>query len=451
MRLTQNQKSYSSLFGTCLLYLLMGNPYIWGGINIYVASYYKFNYQPDLTLDSASIVFAFCSFFTPLAAFLSLKFFPKMNFHLYYFIFGLFLILPIFVSSFMTNFWLFVFLFSFLFGFGCGFFYVILMINTYKYFPNRKGVASGVIMGVYGMGGFLFTLLMVWMINPENSTPVKDAKGASYFTDPEIFNRVPNAIRTLSYIYLGLFVFGYLCIFPYKEEEKEEIEQIENIASSQSLITDDSESPMPARPKLIAKKSKYNTIIDLFRSPILYFLVAMLYCSAGNGYFIATNYKNYGITKISDDNFLSLVGSLSSLSNGGGRFLWGLLLDKVDFVKAYSLLLITQMILTTTLSFIIEIRACYLIWVCLLLLCSGGHFVIFPTECVKRFGNDLGGKAYNFCLIVFSLSNITQFGLTVGIKDKVGYENELWIFLGFTGISLLNLFFYQKKRADQFK
>ena len=172
MWLSQKQKSYSTMFGTCLLYLLMRNPYIWGGINIYVASYYKCNYQPDLTLDSASIVFVFCSFLTPFAAFLSLKFFPKMYFHLYYFLFGLFLILPIFISFFLTNFWFFVILFSFLFGFGCGFFYVILMINTYHYFPNRKGVASGIIMGVYGMGGFLFTLLMVWMINPQNKTPI---------------------------------------------------------------------------------------------------------------------------------------------------------------------------------------------------------------------------------------------------------------------------------------
>ena len=88
-------------------------------------------------------------------------------------------------------------------------------------------------------------------------------------------------------------MLGYLCIFPFKEEEREMAEQVEQIDASQSLITDDSESPIPVKTKTIEEKLKYKSIKDLFRSPILYFLVAMLYCSAGNGYFIATTPKKF--------------------------------------------------------------------------------------------------------------------------------------------------------------
>ena len=220
--LTHSQKSYLTIFGSCLIYLVMGNPYIWGGINIYAASYYKFNYEPDLNLDSTSIVFAVSSLFTPLGVFVSLRFSQQINFHIYFPVCGLFLVLSIFLSSLMISFWLFVVLFSFMFGLGCGFFYVILMINAFEYFPKKKGLISGILMGIYGLGGFLFTLLMSWIINPENKLPVKGPDGSNYFYDEEIYNKLPNALRILSYCYAGLFFTGYLCIFPYKNEPKDD-------------------------------------------------------------------------------------------------------------------------------------------------------------------------------------------------------------------------------------
>ena len=61
--LSQKTKDIFTIFGSCLIYLVMGSSYIWGGINIYAASYYKFNFEPDLTLDLVSIVFSVSGFF----------------------------------------------------------------------------------------------------------------------------------------------------------------------------------------------------------------------------------------------------------------------------------------------------------------------------------------------------------------------------------------------------
>lgn len=440
---THAQKSYLTIFGSCLIYLVMGNPYIWGGINIYAASYYKFNYEPDLNLDSTSVVFAVGSLFTPLGVLLSLRFSKQINYHIYFLVFGLFLVFSIFLSSYMVSFWLFVVFFSFMFGLGCGFFYVLLMINAFEYFPEKKGVISGILMSIYGLGGFLFTLLMTWIINPENKLPTQGPDGSNYFYDEEIYNKLPNALRILSYCYAGLFFTGYLCIFPYKSESKNEVESLleqQTEANAQDL-------------NVIRGNENYQcrSYTDLFKSKKLYFLIGMLYFSSQNGYFIASNYKNYGITKIPDDTFLSLVGSMSSLTNGGGRFIWGLILNKLNFAEAYVFLLILQTMLLIIVTFVVSIRGLYFTVVCLMLFCEGGHFVLFPTECVKRFGNDFGGKAYNFCMIMFFFSNITQYGLTVGVKEKLGYENEFWIFLFFTGISVLGLgiywmeYYYRKK------
>jgi len=51
-------------------------------------------------------------------------------------------------------------------------------------------------------------------------------------------------------------------------------------------------------------------------------LVAMIYFSVLFGYFMASSYKDYGFSKINDDQYLSLiVGNLASVSNGFSRFL----------------------------------------------------------------------------------------------------------------------------------
>ena len=43
---------------------------------------------------------------------------------------------------------------------------------------------------------------------------------------------------------------------------------------------------------------------------------------------MASQYKTYGLTKIShDDNFFALVGSLGGVANGLSRFMWSTLLD----------------------------------------------------------------------------------------------------------------------------
>lgn len=163
----------------------------------------------------------------------------------------------------------------------------------------------------------------------------------------------------------------------------------------------------------------------------------MVFFSISNGYFIATNFKNYGITKIPDDRFLTLVGSLSSLCNGGGRLLCGLLYDKFKFKKVYMLLLLIQMVNIVTLRLASNHDILYLIWICVALLCEGGHFVLFPALCWKVYGHNVGSKVYSVLLIVGSFSNLTQFGVNLMLRNKIGYENEFYVFLAFTFVSFL--------------
>jgi len=206
-------------------------------------------------------------------------------------------------------------------------------------------------------------------------------------------------------------------------DEKKKLEKKNKEWSESSLDTND--------------ERRCYSLMDAFHCRSTYFLMIMIYFSMANGCFMVSNFKNYGITKISSDSFLTLIGSLSSVCNGGGRLVWGFLSDKLEFKKTYVILLIIQIMEIATLRFISDYGVLYLIWVCGALLCEGGHFVLFPPLCLKVFGQNVGSKIYSILMLVCCATNLTQYGVNLALRPLIGYDNEFYIFMGFTIISLL--------------
>lgn len=103
----------------------------------------------------------------------------------------------IFASSYMTNFWAFIITYGVLNGIGSGIMYFIPLVCAWEWFPNKKGLITGIIVGSYGLGSFFFTLLATHIINPNNEKPtIVINKDLNYF-DKDIANHVPSMFRTL--------------------------------------------------------------------------------------------------------------------------------------------------------------------------------------------------------------------------------------------------------------
>ena len=62
----------------------------------------------------------------------------------------------VFISSFMTSFPAFAVFFGAFFGFGSGFCYLGPILSGWSYFPERKGMVSGIIIGAFGLGAAIF-------------------------------------------------------------------------------------------------------------------------------------------------------------------------------------------------------------------------------------------------------------------------------------------------------
>ena len=62
----------------------------------------------------------------------------------------------IFASSFAKNLLSFVLLYGGLSGMGSGMTYLLPMVCGWEYFPEKKGMITGIIIGSFGAGSFFF-------------------------------------------------------------------------------------------------------------------------------------------------------------------------------------------------------------------------------------------------------------------------------------------------------
>lgn len=76
--------------------------------------------------------------------------------------------LSIFLASLMTNLASFTLFYTGFMGFFLGVGYIHPLKNAYSYFPNRKGLCSGICMTGYGIGSFFYNQVFLGIINPSN-------------------------------------------------------------------------------------------------------------------------------------------------------------------------------------------------------------------------------------------------------------------------------------------
>ena len=109
---------------------------------------------------------------------------------------GIFAIGGVFASSFMTTFLGFVAFYPILFGVGIGFSYMAPVICGWEYFPNRKGIVSGLIVAGFGFGSFIFSFISIYVANPDGEEATFEVAGGKIFgPDSSVSHNAPRMIR----------------------------------------------------------------------------------------------------------------------------------------------------------------------------------------------------------------------------------------------------------------
>ena len=91
--------------------------------------------------------------------------------------------------------------YGFMFGLGIALAYAPPMAVAMRWFPRKKGLVNGIIVGGFGLGAFIFNTVQTTYLNPLNKSPGVDG----YFSleQNDVLDRVPSV-----FLLLGELIFG---------------------------------------------------------------------------------------------------------------------------------------------------------------------------------------------------------------------------------------------------
>ncbi|CAI2369103.1 unnamed protein product [Moneuplotes crassus] len=392
----QKMRGILCVIGGCIIHLYLGCFYLWGHIQVYITSYLH-KHDHSVTLDDTSTIFVlqgvFQAIFMPVAPFM-LKHYPVW---VLITVGGVFAIGGVFLTSFLTNVTYFVIVYPLFYGFGIGITYLAPLVCGWEYFPERRGAVSGVIVGGFGFGSFIFSYVSLLIVNPEGHQATQKVSGGMIFhpNDP-VSSRAPLMLRVNCLCWLIILIISLILIRRKRESQEDRVESSNNGLSSDHLIVSVEENIEIVEPTYKEAMLHYRTL----------YIWVMIVLSVSYPMLMASHFKTYANIDVPDEKFLMITGSFGAAMNGLSRGIWAYFQDIYGFKAVFLTLIIFQILIALTVDFIHKVKVLYFIWTLVTYFCLGGYFSIFPTVNAKLYGAVTGGKVHGTIFCAFSTSTI---------------------------------------------
>jgi len=425
-----------TLLGGVLIHLTLGTIYCWGNSTPYITSYLRNENDQDVTSHDTLAVYSSAllgqGFFMYVGGVMEGVFGAKKTCA-----FAIFVVsVSTFMSGFATNLMVLM-AWQFLFGIGIGLGYVAPMKAGYKHYPDSAGFVSGVVVAGFGGGSFVFNFVVSQYVNPDNLSPDDDVD--YYSVESGVPGRVPGMYRLLGFCFAILGGLGVYCLRDDVEADHEGEEKTPLLVLSEDRPERGealSSSPSPSPTPVMRKDSESSGSVNISSAYLLGF--AFICCGSG-GLYLAGSYKSYGEDQLPDskDSFFAASGSISSIFNGAGRILWGLLADRIGVFDAMALmsLLFPSFLLIYCKFSTSEVVFRATLWA--LFLCYGGNFSLFPTATKDLFGAKYVGQNYGAMFLLFgTLSAVIIYGMGV---SQLEYATCNYAILAIASLGFFNV------------
>ncbi len=292
-------------------------------------------------------------------------------------------------------------------GAGIGLGYVTPVATVAKWFPDHKGLATGIVVMGFGVGAFLLS------------------KGLA----PLLVVRTG---EDLAQVFLWLGIIFACVLIPC------------------SLLLSD--PPAPATPQTAgaglpgaeAPPDESTAVKAYLGSQQFVFMWIVFFFNIAAGITVISFQSEllqevWGLSDPSLEpatlaEYGATLIAISSLCNGVGRLFWGLLSDRIGRVKVFRILLASQMVvfgflMTETDPWIFSVLVCYV------LLCFGGGFATMPPFVLDVFGSKKMSSIYGAVLTAWAAAGLVGPVYLGYLKDVYPDRAVMYCFL--VGILML--------------
>ncbi|GGC96900.1 MFS transporter [Thalassobacillus devorans] len=298
----------------------------------------------------------------------------------------------------MESLWLLYFFYGALGGIGLGVGYIAPVSTLVKWFPDRRGLATGMAIMGFGFAAAIASPVMDILINSVGIAMTFYILGASYF-----------AVMILSSLYIERPPEGW------KPEGFEGDTGEDN-----------------------NKDLAYMSATKSLKTKRFYYLWLMLFINVTCGIAVISAAKPLAVESVgmSTAAAATLVGVMG-IFNGAGRIGWASLSDYIGRGNTYLIFFILQIALFILLPWT-TVTALFVIFLAVIYTCYGGGFSTLPAFIGDLFGTKELGAIHGYLLTAWAAAGLVGPSFSAWMKDATGsYESSLIYFAGFFVIALI--------------
>jgi MFS transporter, OFA family, oxalate/formate antiporter len=340
------------ILGTIIVQMGLGTIYTWSLFNQPLVN--KFNWE----LSSVAITFSITSFALAFATLFAGKLQEKWGIRTLIALSGFILGLGLILTSQVSTLLMLYLLAGVIVGFADGTAYITSLSNLIKWFPNRKGLISGVSVSAYGLGSLVFKYINATLI---------DTVGISQ-----------------TFFYWGIIVMIMVVGGSLLLREAIIVETPINVENAEN-------------------KRDY-TVKEMLATKEVYFLFIMFFTACMSGLYLISIVKDIGV-QLAGLNVAVAANAVAMIAifNTVGRLILGSLSDKVSRLKVIASTFFITAIAVLTLSFVQLNYGIFFICVAAIAFCFGGNITVFPAIVGDFFGLKNHSKNYGIVYQGFGL------------------------------------------------
>jgi len=422
-----------------MIYFCYGGLTIWGYINVYIASYFH-SFDPDFNLKNGNVTLTL--FLTPLCftSIFSIQLAEKIGFRNQIRACTLLFSFSVIVSSYQTNYFIFVLFYGCFASIAAGLTVTPVIYILWGYFPNIKGRISGYMFGMFGLSSMILVPIISYLVNP-NNFKAERIDGKVWFSI-EVYEKVPDMLFKLGLFYFAWTLIGASLIQePEKKKFEMNLEQPESLGLNHAKRLPDEENPLDEEQKrFICPTLKKGLLSTPFVIVFMNSFFLALY-----SFYLHINFKSYGLNKINDDHFITIVGFLNGVGALTGRIIFGHILDKTTFKKLFLLLEIILAFLSVTFPLVSNYSYSYVLWIFALASVDGGIMCIIGPGLIRIFGFEIGSKLYPIKQTSFYMSMIIVPLAQLMLMNYIGVDQIFFLFATGNVLSVVMAFFLKEQ------